>query len=104
MLDKLTKKQRDAVEFLESEGFKLFTSAHLEDVVEIRSGIRRRRTWRRAGTYELVLAIRSVEAVEAAEEKPAPIKKPVVNADMTDAIIPNNHVRKKAAKKRKGAR
>lgn len=111
MIDKLTKKQREAVEFLEAEGFKVFTSAHLEDVIELRSGIRHRRTWRRSGTYDLVLALRSVGGPQVAEkpapqvaEKPAPVKKPVVNRDMTDAVIPNNHLAKKAPKKGKGAR
>lgn len=89
-----------AIELLEAAGFEAFTAAYLGDVVELRTGARRR-TFRNQGRYELVLALRSLPdekmaaPKKAAPEKKEPVKAPVVKPDLSDAVVPNNHVKPK---------
>jgi len=68
-----------AIDVLVAAGFRAFTEAKLEDVRELDTG-RRLRTFRNQGRYELVLAVRDIDALACAgsiEEQPDDTEKPL---------------------------
>lgn len=68
MSEKLSNKVRAAIQVLDDEGFEMFTSAKLEDVIELKSG-RRRRTYRNSGRYDLIIAKKKCPEVPEGMEK-----------------------------------
>jgi len=64
-----SREEEQALAVLQARGFKAFTEAKLEDVRELETG-RRRRTFRNQGRYDLVLALRSIDAPVQGKKSP----------------------------------